>query len=539
MATKDGQSILRAQYHIRNKGSSRCPDHRDNDVVLLCQTCNVLICTSCSITSHKSHIDSFLEISKIRNQHQNSLQDFVNEAEKIKIPKLNDQIISAREELSACQPKYKNISDNIKKQRDECRLELDKIMEDNLAICDKMERAETHLLHGHIVNLEVRLDTLVKLSSDCKQTLQTGNAVLVYDTVVDIKDRDFDIPQTTNTDMTEFTPGKDRQSHLEQAMGKWKTPEHLKTELATSGCSNQGPVVIPKLFESKGMQREILFKLCDSLTVISKFLYPFSITSICPTNEGRAWLSDWATNTVKLINNKGQLVQKIQHNSDIQQISLDPATGRMWFCCTEEKTIHELSTSSTPVTRFTTKGLPFSLCVINDGQIVVGESGVKVCKLVMYTADGRVLHTATVEASGFGPVWSITQCAVTGNIAVASTTQISGDSSNPERSQLVVYNPTLQHLFQYRGEGIKEQEEAISPERFDPGIVVYDSKGNIVVTDRTRHTIELISGTGTYIKTLHVNKEQLGVIGIQRGNVLWTNLKIRKRGVKLFKYYCD
>ncbi|XP_021379560.1 uncharacterized protein LOC110467021 [Mizuhopecten yessoensis] len=551
MATK--HSSPSPQVPVRIKGHTKCLYHKDNEVVLLCQDCGLLICTTCSITTHKTHIDSFCEISKITNEQKNTLLDFMNETENIEIPKLKNEIQSARNEISTSESNYKKLSVNIKKQRDQCKLDLDKITEDHLAICNKMEKGTTDLLRIHITNLEDRLDTLVKLSSECKQTLQTGTAVLVYDSVSEIQDMDLDIPQAPYIDMTEFTPDNNRQRHLEQAMGKMKTPtDHFKAGSAPSGHSEQGPVVRPKLSKStetgQASTGAVLYTLCDSPTVISQFSYPGGISSICPTSNGRAWLCHYKTNTVKLINNKGnffsnkpKVIQKIQHNSNITDISLDPTTGRLWFCCKAERSICEVSTSSTPVTRFTTEGDPNSLCVTREGRVVVGTGGRQGYKVVMYTADGQVLHTATVEGSGTGSVLSIAQCGVTGNIAIVSSKLISGDSSDPNnyRRHITVYNPTLQFLVHYRGEGIQARE-AITPDKFDPVTVVYDSKGNIVIADYRRNTIELISGAGKYIKTLHTNKGQ-GQVGIQKDDVLWSCLELDtgEWGLKLLKYYSD
>ncbi|XP_033730611.1 uncharacterized protein LOC117320024 [Pecten maximus] len=529
MASKLGRSIIKPQRPIRPKGQVKCDVHKQNEVVLLCQDCKMLICTKCSITLHKHHIDSFLEISDIKTRHNQILQDFVNETENVNIPKLNQEIISSRTKKSSCKPRYdklrKNIIDNTKK----CKLELDKITEDYIALCDKMEVAAMDLIQTHITDLESRLKTLRDLSSEYKQTLQTGTSVLVYDSVTEIREIDPDIPPTPNIDMAQFTPGMDRLSHLKQALGSLKlTTDHLQAGSATSGHSDQRPVVRPKQSTEAGQAStgEVRYKLRDRPTVMSQFPYPGNITSICPTSDGRAWLCDYDTNTVNLIDNQGQVIQTIRHSSNIEDISLDPTTGRLWFCCYSDNTICEVSTSHKPVTRFTTEDGPVSLCVTREGRVVVGTVGDRQgYKVGVYTVDGQVLHTAIVE----GDVWSISQCGVTGNIAVVV-----------DYKRIIVYNSTLQLLVHYQGEGIHVRG-SITPGRFGPLTVVYDSKGNIVIADMTRKTIELISGAGKYIKTLHTNKGWQGVVGIQKGDVLWSHLELDTggRGLKLLKYYSD
>ncbi|XP_060066911.1 tripartite motif-containing protein 2-like [Ylistrum balloti] len=534
MATSADLSNLKGQLHVRAKGHDKCPSHRKNQVVFLCQDCDTLICATCSITTHRNHFSSFAEISETTQQYKNRLQEFVNENEDKRIPKLNVETKSTKERLSTLKSKYKNIRDKMKLERDQCKDILDRITEDYLTLCDKMEDAETELLTSHITYLDERIDTLVKLSSECKQTLQTGTDVLVYDSATEVRDMDINIPRIPDTGMIEFTSSKDKLSHLKQAMGVMRTPtDHHRVVSATGGHYNHGTIVNQNQSTEMGQGSTAAvqcFKLCESPTTKYKFSYKDSISSICPTSDGRAWLCDWNTNTINLINNKGKVLQKIQHNSNITDISLDPNTGHMWFCCREESTIYELSTSSTPVRRFTTECDPHSLCVTMEGRVVVGTWGRQGYKVVTYETDGQVVHTVTVERSGAGVVQSITQCLVSGNIAVV----------NNYRRHVIVYNPKLQPLVHYRREGIQARE-AVTPDKFCPITAIYDSKGNIVIPDWKRKTIDLITGEGKYIKTLHTNKGPQGVVGIQRDDVLWSHLVLDtgELGFKLLKYYSD
>ncbi|XP_033751156.1 uncharacterized protein LOC117335329 [Pecten maximus] len=496
-----------AQLPIRRKGHSKCIVHRDNDVVFVCQKCNLLICTTCCLSeNHKDHIDSLRELSETRTENTNRIVDFVNDAENINIPKLNQEIISSRTKMSGYKTHYENLRKSIIDNNNQCKSHLDQLTAEYISTCDQMEAAETDIIQTHIPDLERRLDTLRNLLPEYKQTLQTGTDVLMYDSVSEIREMDPDSPPTPSIEMVEFTPSKDRQSLLKQAVGNINIPDNL-----------------------------LQYSLPDHPTVMSEFTYPEIITSICPTSDGRAWLCDCTNDTVKLISNNGLVIQKIQYNSKIFDISLDPTSGRLWFCSYWERTICEASTSSTPVCMFTTEDRPANLCVTREGRVVVGTRGIH-DKVVMYTADGQMLHTAIVEGSWTGAVESITQCGVTGNIAVVV-----------DYKRIIVYNPTLQPLVHYRGEGIQAQGEGIqsgepvTPDKFGPRTVVYDSKGNIIIADGTRNTIELISGAGKYIKTLHTNTGYQGPVGIQKGDKLWSRLRLDtgEWGLKLLKHYSD
>ncbi|XP_033756289.1 uncharacterized protein LOC117339031 [Pecten maximus] len=555
------QSTSQAQMAIRVKGNKKCHDHKDNDVVFLCQDCKVFICLTCSLSIHKEHVDSFLELSNIKSQKQHIIQEFVNETDNVNIPKLNKEIVLSKTRMSSCKPMYDKLRKDVSENDSECKLQLDEIADNYISIYDKMELVSTDIIQSHITNLEERLDDLKKLCSEYKQTVQSGTTVLMYDSVSEIREMDSDIPPPPDLDMADFTPGIDRRSHLKQAMGTIKI-DTRQSESTNSGNSDQLPVVRPKQSTETGQASTekvrpkqstesgqastgvVQYKLCDRPILVSKFAYPDQITSICPTPAGRTWLCSFTSNKLKLIDNKGQVITTFQHNTNIRNISVDPTTGRLWFCCWDSRTICEISSSCSVVKRFNIKDAnPGSLCMTREGRVVVGTEGKqKGYKVMMFTSNGRVLQEAILEKLGAGVVRSITQCCVTGNIAVVSSKLISGDGSDPGnyRRHIIVYNPTLQPLVHYRGEGIEARGEVRS-RTFGPIAVVYDSKGNIVIAEWKRKTIELISGAGKYIKTLHTNKGSQGAVGIQKDDVLWTNLEFDtgKMGLKLLKYYSD
>ncbi|XP_069122134.1 uncharacterized protein [Argopecten irradians] len=547
MGTNVGRSFRHQQYPIRTKGNSRCPSHKDNDVVLLCQDCGILICITCSITEHKAHIDSFRELTHIKQDQKATLQQFVNQTENERIPKLNQEILSTQQKLSTSLPIYTNIYENIEKQRVQCQMELERVAESYKATCKQMEMATSHLLQTHTRNLEERLNKLKELSSEYKHTLQKGSVVMMYDSVMEIREMDFNSPLSPHVDITEFTPEKDRQTHLKAAMGNMKFSAEFIRAL-------EGIEIQPNIDRNSGSQypMSVPFKILDNPISVSQFTYKYGITSICPKSAQHAWVCNIHTNTAKLIRpkksiftNKFELVEEINHKNDLTDISVDPTTGMLWFCCMEEKAVYHVPSLSTPIKSFVTEDGPASICMTRDGHVVVGTWGTEGYKVVVYTTDGHVLYTAMVERSGTGVTQSITQCGVTGNIAVVSSKLISGDGSHPEdyRRHIIIFSPILQPLVLYRGEGIlaqgKGKQVRDTPLTFDPYTLIYDSKGNIVIADINRNTIELINGKGTYIKTLHTNKGGQGPIGIQKDDVLWLYVLFGsgKWGLKLIKYY--
>ncbi|XP_033755046.1 uncharacterized protein LOC117337994 [Pecten maximus] len=189
-----------------------------------------------------------------------------------------------------------------------------------------------------------------------------------------------------------------------------------------------------------------------------------------------------------------------------------------------------------PYKRFKTDDEPFYLCVSKEGNVVVGSE----CKVTVYDGEGLVLHQTTRDVSGVVSPASIAQCPVTGNIAIVNGEPTGSDTENISswRSHVVVFDKTLGVKFQYRGEGIQNQEAAPT-DSFGPNSISYDSFGNLVIADYKTYTVELINGSGQFLKTLHRNSLEQGSIGIGIGNVLWTELELDSGNwmIQLMKYY--
>ncbi|XP_069112243.1 uncharacterized protein [Argopecten irradians] len=280
------------------------------------------------------------------------------------------------------------------------------------------------------------------------------------------------------------------------------------------------------------------FEFLDEPAVISQFNYPNNITSIHPTGDGHAWISDSQSKTIVLVDDKGTVERKVtHHDGSIADISIASNTKHIWFCCLNEKTIYEVpTTSDQPTKRFKTADEPFYLCVTKDGNVVVGSE----CKVTVYDGNGTVLHQTTRDVSGVVSPASIAQCPVTGNVAIVNGEPTGSDTDNIKswRSHVIVFDKTLDVKFRYKGEGI-QNHEAAPTHLFGPNSISYDSFGNLAIADYKTYTVELINGSGQFIKTLHRNSREQGAIGIDTGNVLWTELELDSGEwiIQLMKYY--
>ncbi|XP_071141929.1 transcription intermediary factor 1-beta-like [Mytilus edulis] len=76
------------------EGKSRCSQHKE-ELSLMCNTCNVLVCASCVTGKHNGHIFSKLidVIAKLRTENETQMQDKTKEANR-KVKKIEENLLS-------------------------------------------------------------------------------------------------------------------------------------------------------------------------------------------------------------------------------------------------------------------------------------------------------------------------------------------------------------------------------------------------------------------------------------------------------------
>ncbi|XP_021372372.1 uncharacterized protein LOC110462639 [Mizuhopecten yessoensis] len=511
MATGQLPAQRGEQLPIRVKGSSKCPNHKQNEIIFVCIDCDEeLICATCCVLAHKSH--EFVELSSVTRQKNSMLQEFVNDTEKYALPQLKIEIQSTHNELTENGAYFCQLRTGVKQQGEKCKQEIDDLITENIKICDKMEIINQNLLKDHINQLQQQYATLDCLLNECKQTLQTGTAVLVHDLVSDVQKLDSKIPNLPTQRRPDFQPCKDKLDFLKKVVGTLSTERFHK-------------------------EKVIKIKLLKEPVACSKFKFRHHISRICPTTESHAWISNIESNLIELIDTKGQTQQDVRHLDKIRDISRSPKTGHIWFCCKEAKTVCEVSASSKkPVIKFKTNDQPYSICVTKEESVVLGMEN----KVTIYSENGVILHSSSHDMSGIASSGEITQCPITSNIAVLSAEILKRKDSGEDawKGNVIIYDRKLQVKTHYKGKGIQSSETP-TEELFCPRSISYDRNGNLLVADMKRNTIELISGLGQYIKTLCYNTQGQGVIGLENGQVLWTTSKpsTGKWEIQLLKYY--
>ncbi|XP_021357782.1 uncharacterized protein LOC110453240 [Mizuhopecten yessoensis] len=528
MASNVPLTGLQGQIPIRRKGNTKCSAHRNKDVILHCTECKILVCLSCSISTHNGH--TLTEISDIALQKKDVLQDFIHDIENNKLIQLQNEMQSIENKIHENDTNFKDLGQQVKTQGEVCKKQIDVLTDEFVSICDSLEKDNRDLLLKYKEDLQQRYTSLLEQMRECKEILQTGTDILVYDSASDLSAEE--IPEAPVLHEADFHPCALITYQLRKALGMLNT---------SSGPPNASSEKIGSKAIAEGST--LLEEFLDESVCLTKFKSPIDCTSVCPTTSG-AWLCDNESNVLLLVDAKGQTMQRIKYpDSNIMDISISQA-GNLWFCCCENFSINEVPASSiVPITRFEADTWPTCICITKDGNVAVGTKNANFPegKLFIYTTEGQsILSTsANKKGSGLGTPHSISECSVTGNFAVNSWEK-EGDNGTWSR-RIVVYDKKLKFKFDICEDGSEGKTVKTS---FCPRCAVYDSNGHLLID--LINVVKVLEGTGQYLRTINIQDENSTIvaIGVQRDDVLWVHLyahKLAKRGMfgKLLKKQSD
>lgn len=466
---------------IRKTGMTKCLHHKQKDVIFYCATCTNLICATCGISNRYCKQHDLHDIADVAVAKTEVIRTFVDNVEKQKLPNLKVEIKSIDEKLEENSKLFQDLCKKMKVQANKCKAEIDNLTSEFVTHCGSIENSNAALLRDYQNELTRIHDSLVQKANGCKKTLQNGTRVQIFDAADDLPDLENEImPTVPEMETAAFDPQEMVSGLLKRALGL----------------------------------RETMYKLLDEPFILTRFTLRDKVPALLglfPSEREHAWVA--CRNNSFLVDSNGNTVREL--SVDMVNMAIAPQTGHIWFTSVTENvfTVHELSLSSgSQTTKFKLNDKPRRLCITRRNQIIIGTND----KIVLCTTSGRVLRTS-MNTAVVNP-WKIVECPVTGNIAIGNDETETGEDENNSKCHVIVFDQDLIVRFIYRGEDIDGAKKTT----FAPGSLVYDNMGNLVIADYNRNTIELVSGSGSYIRRIHTAKGYWqGNLGMQPGDVLW------------------
>ncbi|XP_021342432.1 tripartite motif-containing protein 3-like [Mizuhopecten yessoensis] len=518
MATPTGQIPLRT-----------CTEHKGRPLELYCEKCDKLVCLKCHLSTHKGH--DVCELSDITPTKKQDIQNFIDRTEQNDLVQLREYITSTDTLLKDNTSNFENLSHKLKKQTEKLKQDLDLLTAQTLSFYHKMEEDNIKLIQKYKQDLEMYNKQLGQQIQECKEALQHGSHIEIYDTGCEIHSQ-ISLPVKPVLGTASFTPNKTPQHHLELALGKIGTLAQGQDSTDQDGSvmtyGGQNPSSTSQQSEPEGKKAVTMYKLLPQTKVLEDWRSPVVNYSICPTTDGQVWTC--CRDTLTLLDSKGKAIQQVKHKTSIKDISLSPITHTLWVCDIENN-IMEL-VSGQLKHRFSTKEEPRCIFVTASNHVIVGLTN----NISKFTTQGQMVLTTSVRGTGKPLVCSprrISECPVTHNVAVVDRND-KVDGGDRIR-HLVVMDTDFKELFVYRGDipSTNKQSSHKGAKPFDPYGVVYDSVGNIIIGDWNNHRVLLISGGGKFLRIIHTDTDWTCAAGVDREDVLWA---VFGMNVKLLQY---
>jgi len=393
------------------------------------------------------------------------------------------------------------------------KAEIDKITQELIDKCREIHHNNSELLLKYKQDVQSLYDTLNGRLDTCKQSLVSNKDILVIDTEQYIH-KETKHPKHPKFTTIKFATGQLPSKQLHDDFGSLSVKDGQEMLEPQEVTSHQLPMsdVVTK------------YRSNDS-TVVSEFTHSSYITSVEKSTSDNVWVLCDGDKNISLVNQQDVVIQKLELDSNVHDISVSPATGSLWLCC-YDKTIYEVS-SKTPTKRFTTNSNPWGLSLTPDNNVVVGT----LHNVTVYSTTGQVLHTT--HYSGEHMVVSphhVTVCTSTGDTAVCDRDLSKhGGTGKPNVS---AYNSKLEIKYQYYGSP-QSQGHTFTSE-FYPYDAVYDSQGNLLIADNNIKCIQLVSGEGQFLTVVHTDQLKPRALTLLQDGLLFVGYNDKK--IKVIQY---
>ncbi|XP_021354089.1 E3 ubiquitin-protein ligase TRIM71-like [Mizuhopecten yessoensis] len=523
-------SFYKGQIAVRGQDQTKCVHHKGESLDWFCETCYDVICAKCVSTSHKGH-DNIL-LSEATPDNKRKIKSFIYETEQKELVEIQLKISSTQHSLDEHLNHFKSVAEEVKMQGEKLKEDIDVLIAETLAQVKHLEVENTKLLTSYKNELEKKLADLKEQLKHCKETLQTGTDIQVFDLSKGLQ-TNIILPEKPKLGSGDFTPNNRRNTILKEAFGKLSLRPSEQSQSSTGpDQSDETPVddnPLPSghqqsVKRSTDTDKDPEKALLPQIKIISEWS-PDMITKICPKHGGGVWTSDGYKGIH--LNSQGEIQQEIKSPVYISYITLSPTTHNLWACSTSDKSVLEL-TSGKLTRRFKTKDKPRCLCITRDEHILVGTKH----KITEYTPEGNPgigTKTYLLKKPMVCSPQSISQCPINDNVAVVDSDLT--DDGGQDNPAVIVLDRKLKEIYRYK----ESQHYSGSTSLLFPYDVTYDSLGFLVIADFANRGIHLLSGDGQYLRQLYTDIDLPFVVCVDTEGVLWavfglsnTNQKVKR-----------
>lgn len=457
-----------------------CHLHPSHAITLFCNTCDILICTECVVSSHNGHVYSKIyDISDVKTRE---LKHGLADIREYYIPNLKARVLN----IEDCKLENQTIADdkiaNIDARFNKIFFDLKKVREKYVADIKESQYHNEKRLNAAHIELVKDLAKLEGYENDFSSVAHNGSdiqRIRAQQIVTSALDKIHPGQVKLSLNFPVFQEGGVDLGMLQNAVGILESEEELCSDFESSTLSDQIDVKIVSKFKHKK---------CD-------------ITAICPVHDDMAWVhgSDYTENEII------SLTGSVQKYADFGFLVVDFEKDHencLYAGDHENSEIVRLSQDGRQIKTIDTSPLkPLGLCIGKNNDIIVCLVDSPTyyvdmrSKRMVARIDQNEKFTETYEYNDITRLFTKPLRVVeNGNNDICVVNRTSSSSGT-----VVVLNNDGFLRATYKG---------IENQQFDPLDVKCDKKDRIIVTDG-RRLIHLLDSNTQFIQYLLTEREMI------------------------------
>eukprot|EP00105_Crassostrea_gigas_P027580 XP_011448961.1 PREDICTED: uncharacterized protein LOC105343331 isoform X2 [Crassostrea gigas] len=470
----------------------KCKDHSSKDIDIICEDCQVPLCSKCAMQGHRKHALNDLET--IYSERFNLCLDEIYKIHQYFLPTSQNMKKSVIKDIKEIKATMNQIRTSMTTEAETLKSLVDTVTSDKIKQVNKMEESlieELHTQDNTYKDYISYLENLVKeFNGYLSSTELLKNPIIV--SLVGLLNIQ-PIPETTKPVHPVFTAGQYSKEDVTKLLGGVTVPD-IKPEVREIKYLNTASIQL-KPTESGEKQT-------FSVTKVREYTVPGvkNVWHISLGKPGRLWLNDRHGNLVQTDQNGNQLKRTLTSGREegYHTVTQD---GDLIYKDLENKVINRITQNNTVIEyQFikTKDWTPLSIYSSHiNGDILVGMIKGREAKVTKYNKTGEEIQNIKRDNKRKGLY----------GVPHYITENINGDicTSDYKERAVVVVNKSGQHRFSYTGQRL----------RFLPFSICTDLLGHILVCDGISNTVHLLDQDGQFLSLLLTPEQHK--IGCPRG----------------------
>ncbi|XP_065922944.1 E3 ubiquitin-protein ligase TRIM71 isoform X2 [Magallana gigas] len=478
-----------APYHQRKRQlpEVKCQTHVNRYVDMLCEQCQVPVCSKCATKDHGGH--TFIDLETVYAEKCAICLNEINKIEEYFLPTSQDLLESTKNDSTEIKKIMESLRTTIRAAAESLKSMVDAVTSDNIKQVNEQEKSLLQLLNAQEKKYNDYISYINEHVKKFHGYLFSKNLQILMSEIT--KNLKIDpIPVTTKPVPPVFTAGQYSKENVSKLLGRVTVPD-TKPEVREINPMETVSTQLKPTEQQRKQDREKsdmkqTLSLSPSVTKVREYTVPGvkCVWHISLGKSGRLWASNNNGNLVHT-DLQGNQLQKIQ-SSDKYGYHTVTQDGDLIFTDKHKKVIKMITQDNT-MTEFikTVDWEPISIHSSHiNGDILVGMIKDGKAKATRYNKRGEEIQNIQRDNKGqklYSDPHYITE-------------NINGDicTSDFDKRAVVAVNKSGKYRFSYTGQG----------SLFLPCGICTDLLGHIIVCDGCSNIVTIMDQDGQFLSLL-------------------------------------